>query len=41
MENTMPKGVAELVGTFTLAFIGGAAIINGQAGLIGVALAGV
>lgn len=39
MENTMPKGVAELVGTFTLTFIGGAAIINGQAGLIGVALA--
>jgi len=39
MENTMPKGVAELVGTFTLTFIGGAAIINGQAGLIGVAMA--
>ena len=35
----MPKGVAELIGTFALTFIGGAAIINGQAGLIGVALA--
>jgi len=39
MENATPKGVAELVGTFTLTFIGGAAIINGQAGLIGVAMA--
>jgi MIP family channel proteins len=39
MDNAMPKGVAELIGTFALTFIGGAAIINGQAGLIGVALA--
>ncbi len=30
---------AELVGTFTLTFIGAGAIINGQAGLVGVALA--
>ncbi|MBH31052.1 MAG: aquaporin [Candidatus Marinimicrobia bacterium] len=31
--------MAELIGTFLLTFIGGAAIINGQTGLIGVALA--
>ena len=31
--------MAEAVGTFALTFIGGAAIANGQAGLIGVALA--
>lgn len=39
MGDTGRKGLAELVGTFALAFIGGAAIINGQAGLIGIALA--
>jgi len=40
MENAMPRGVAELVGTFTLTFIGGAAIVNAQAtGLIGIAMA--
>ncbi len=39
MENGTQKGLAELVGTFALTFIGGAAIIHGQAGLIGVALA--
>ncbi len=39
MEIAVRKGLAELVGTFALTFIGGAAIINGQAGLIGIALA--
>ena len=39
MNDTTQKGMAELIGTFLLTFIGGAAIINGQAGLIGVALA--
>ncbi len=39
MNNTTQKGMAELIGTFLLTFIGGAAIINGQAGLIGIALA--
>ena len=39
MNDTTQKGAAELIGTFLLTFIGGAAIINGQAGLIGVALA--
>ncbi len=39
MDNAMQKGLAEAVGTFALTFIGGAAIANGQAGLIGVALA--
>ncbi len=39
MNDTPQKAMAELIGTFLLTFIGGAAIINGQAGLIGVALA--
>lgn len=39
MNETTQKGTAELIGTFLLTFMGGAAIINGQAGLIGVALA--
>ena len=39
MSDNIKKYVAELVGTFALTFIGGAAIINGQAGLVGVALA--
>lgn len=39
MNELLKKGVAEMIGTFALTFIGGAAIINGQAGLIGVALA--
>lgn len=39
MNGLMKKGVAEMIGTFALTFIGGAAIINGQAGLLGVALA--
>jgi len=39
MNNDFQKYIAELIGTFALVFIGGAAIINGSAGLIGVALA--
>lgn len=39
MNDTTQKFMAELIGTFLLTFIGGAAIINGQAGLIGIALA--
>lgn len=39
MRNVVPRTVAELVGTFALTLIGGAAIINGQAGLVGIALA--
>ena len=39
MNETTQKGLAELIGTFLLTFIGGAAIINGQADLLGVALA--
>lgn len=39
MNDLSKKGLVELIGTFLLTFIGGAAIINGQAGLIGVALA--
>jgi glycerol uptake facilitator-like aquaporin len=39
MQHALPRAVAELIGTLALTFIGGAAIINGQAGLAGVALA--
>lgn len=39
MRDAVPRSVAELIGTLALTFIGGAAIINGQAGLVGVALA--
>ena len=39
MNDLGKKSLAELIGTFLLTFIGGAAIINGQAGLIGIALA--
>jgi aquaporin Z len=39
MDRATQRGLAELVGTFALTFIGGAAIINGQAGLVGIALA--
>ncbi len=39
MNYAAQKGLAELIGTFLLTFIGGAAIINGDAGVIGIALA--
>jgi aquaporin Z len=39
MNYAAQKGLAELIGTFLLTFIGGAAIINGDSGLIGIALA--
>ena len=39
MNYAAQKGLAELIGTFLLTFIGGAAIINGGSGLIGIALA--
>jgi MIP family channel proteins len=39
MNKNVNKGLAELIGTFALTFIGGAAIINGEAGLVGVAIA--
>jgi MIP family channel proteins len=39
MDENVRKGLAELVGTFALTFVGGAAIIHGQAGLVGVAMA--
>ena len=39
MDKATQKVVSEAVGTFALTFIGGSAIINGQGGLIGVALA--
>src|SRR5713226_6540543 len=35
----LQPALAELIGTFALTFIGGAAIANGQAGLVGVAFA--
>lgn len=39
MQRAVPRTLAELIGTLALTFMGGAAIINGQAGLAGVALA--
>ncbi len=39
MNYATQKGLTELIGTFLLTFIGGAAIINGDSGLIGIALA--
>ncbi|MDE3090491.1 MAG: aquaporin [Chloroflexota bacterium] len=39
MNGNLKPAIAELVGTFALTFIGGAAIANGQAGLVGVAFA--
>jgi MIP family channel proteins len=39
MSESLSKGFAEAVGTFALTFIGGAAIINGQSGLAGIAVA--
>jgi MIP family channel proteins len=39
MKGVAKPAFAELIGTFALTFIGGAAIANGQAGLVGVALA--
>ena len=39
MNYATQKGLTELIGTFLLTFIGGAAIINGGSGLIGIALA--
>ncbi len=38
-SKSIQPALAELIGTFALTFIGGAAIANGQAGLVGVALA--
>lgn len=38
-EDTLRRGVAELVGTFTLIFIGGGAAIVGHVPLVGIALA--
>jgi len=39
MRRAVPRLLSELIGTFALTFIGGAAILNGQAGLPGIALA--
>lgn len=39
MRNAVPRTASELIGTLALTLIGGAAIIHGQAGLVGVALA--
>lgn len=40
MNNAVLRpALAELIGTFALTFIGGAAIANGQAGLVGIAFA--
>ena len=39
MNNVLKPAIAELIGTFALTFIGAMSIANGQAGLVGVALA--